>query len=47
MTARQQFQSEEGSTRIDVMLEAGTLWLNQKQLTEMLAPSKSPGKARP
>jgi len=35
MTDPQQFliyQSEDGSTRIDVMLEAETLWLNQKQL---------------
>ena len=28
------FHSEDGSTRIDVMLEAETLWLNRKQLTE-------------
>jgi len=27
------YQSEDGATRIDMMLEAETLWLNQKQLT--------------
>ena len=38
MTEPQQsliYQSEDGSTRIDVMLEAETLWLNKKQLTEL------------
>jgi hypothetical protein len=38
MTVPQQFliyQSEDGVTRIDVMLEAETLWLSQKQLTEL------------
>ena len=38
MTESQQFliyQSEDGSTRIDVMLEAETLWLNQKQLANL------------
>lgn len=30
------YQSEEGSTRIDVTLEAETLWLSQKQLTKLL-----------
>ena len=43
MTSPQQFliyQSEDGSTRIDVMLEAETLWLNQKQLTELLGKAK-------
>lgn len=43
MTEPQQFliyQSEDGSTRIDVMLEAETLWLSQKQLIELF------GKAR-
>ncbi len=38
MTTARQFliyQSEDGSTRIDVMLEAETLWLNQKQLTDL------------
>lgn len=27
------YRSEDGRTKIDVMLEAETLWLNQKQLT--------------
>jgi hypothetical protein len=43
MTAPQQFliyQSEDGSTHIDVMLEAETLWLNQKQLTELFGKAK-------
>ena len=43
MKAVQQFlidQSEDGSRRIDVMLEAEALWLNQRQLTELF------GKAR-
>ena len=43
MTAPQQFliyQSEDGSTRIDVMLEAESLWLNQKQLTELFGKAK-------
>jgi hypothetical protein len=43
MTDRQQFliyQSEDGSTRIDVMLEAETLWLSQKQLTELFGKAK-------
>lgn len=43
MTAPRQFliyQSEDGSTRIDVMLEAETLWLNQKQLTELFGKAK-------
>jgi hypothetical protein len=43
MTESQQFliyQSEDGSTRIDVMLEAETLWLNQKQLTELFGKAK-------
>ena len=43
MTNPQQFliyQSEDGSTRIDVMLEAETLWLNQKQLTELFGKAK-------
>lgn len=34
------YQSEDGSTRIDVMLEAETLWLNQKQLTELFSKAK-------
>jgi hypothetical protein len=43
MTTPQQFliyQSEDGSTRIDVMLDAETLWLNQKQLTELFGKAK-------
>ena len=43
MTEPQQFliyQSEDGSTRIDVMLEAEILWLNQKQLTELFGKAK-------
>jgi len=43
MTDPQQFliyQSEDGSTRIDVMLAAETLWLNQKQLTELFGKAK-------
>ncbi len=43
MTAPRQFliyQSEDGSTRIDVMLEAETLWLSQKQLTELFGKAK-------
>ena len=34
------YQSEDGSTRIDVMLEAETLWLNQKQLTDLFGKAK-------
>ncbi len=34
------YQSEDGSTRIDVMLEAETIWLNQKQLTELFGKAK-------
>ena len=34
------YQSEDGSTRIDVMLEEETLWLNQKQLTELFGKAK-------
>ena len=43
MTEPQQFliyQSEDGFTRIDVMLEAEALWLNQKQLTELFGKAK-------
>ena len=43
MTDPQQFlihQSEDGSTRIDVMLETETLWLSQKQLTELFGKAK-------
>ncbi|MCX7176507.1 MAG: virulence RhuM family protein [Proteobacteria bacterium] len=34
------YQSEDGSTRIDVTLDAETLWLNQKQLTELFGKAK-------
>ncbi len=34
------YQSEDGSTRIDVLLEAETLWLNQKQLTGLFGKAK-------
>lgn len=34
------YQSEDGSTRINVMLEAETLWLSQKQLTELFGKAK-------
>ena len=34
------YRSEDGRTRIDVMLEAETLWLNQKQLTELFGKAK-------
>lgn len=34
------YQSEDGLTRIDVMLEAETLWLNQKQLTDLFGKAK-------
>ncbi len=43
MTEPQQFliyQSEDSSTRIDVMLEAETLWQNQEQLTELFGKAK-------
>lgn len=43
MTEPKQFliyQSEDGSTRIDVMLGAETLWLNQRQLTELFGKAK-------
>lgn len=43
MTTHQQFliyQSEDGSTRIDVMLNVESLWLNQKQLTELFGKAK-------
>ncbi len=43
MTAPQQFliyQSEDGATRIDVMLETETLWLSQKQLAELFGKAK-------
>ncbi len=34
------YRSEDGRTKIDVMLEAETLWLSQKQLTELLGRAK-------
>jgi len=34
------YQSEDGSTRIGVMLEGESLWLNQKQLTELFGKAK-------
>ena len=43
MTEMRQFliyQSEDGRTKIDVMLDAETLWLNQKQLTELFGKAK-------
>jgi hypothetical protein len=34
------YKSEDGRTRIDVMLKAETLWLTQKQLTELFGKAK-------
>ena len=34
------YQSEDGRTKIDVMLDAETLWLNQKQLTDLFGKAK-------
>jgi len=34
------YQSEDGATKIDVMLEHETLWLNQKQLGELFCKAK-------
>lgn len=34
------YQSEDGRTRIDVVLEAETLWLSQKQITELFGKAK-------
>lgn len=34
------YQSEDGRTRIDVRLEEQTVWLNQKQLTELFGKAK-------
>ncbi|MFA7239432.1 MAG: RhuM family protein [Sulfuricellaceae bacterium] len=34
------YQSEDGATRINVMLEGETLWLSQKQLTELFGKAK-------
>lgn len=35
------YQSEDGRTKLDVRLEDKTLWLNQKQLTELFGKSKA------
>jgi hypothetical protein len=43
MTTPEQFliyQSEDGSTRMDVLLQAETIWLSQKQLTELFGKAK-------
>ena len=34
------YQSEDGRTKLDVRLEDKTLWLNQKQLTELFGKAK-------
>jgi hypothetical protein len=34
------YQSEDGRTKLDVRLENKTIWLNQKQLTELFGKSK-------
>ena len=34
------YQSEDGCTKLDVRLENQTLWLNQKQLTELFGKAK-------
>ena len=34
------YQSEDGRTKIDVMLDTETLWLNQKQLTDLFGKAK-------
>ncbi|GEM_PF-1981771 len=34
------YQSEDGRTKIDVRLEEQTVWLNQKQLTELFGKAK-------
>ena len=34
------YQSEDGSTKLDVQLEGQTVWLNQKQLTELYGKAK-------
>ena len=34
------YQSEDGRTKIDVMLDTETLWLNQKRLTELFCKAK-------
>ena len=34
------YQSEDGTTRVDVRLEEQSLWLSQKQLTELFGKAK-------
>ncbi len=34
------YRSEDGRTRLDVRLENGTVWLNQRQLTELFGKAK-------
>ena len=34
------YQSEDGRTKLDVRLEDQTVWLNQKQLTELFGKAK-------
>ena len=34
------YQREDGSTKLDVRLENQTVWLNQKQLTELFGKAK-------
>ena len=34
------YQSEDGSTRVDVRLQEQSLWLSQKQLTELFGKAK-------
>ena len=36
------YQSEDGRTKLDVRLENQTLWLNQKQLTELFGKPRGP-----
>lgn len=35
------YQTEDGRTRLQVVLDNQTLWLNQKQLTELFGKAKS------
>ena len=34
------YQSEDGRTKLDVWLEGQTVWLSQKQLTELFGKAK-------
>ena len=34
------YQSEDGTTRVDVRLQEQSLWLSQKQLTELFGKAK-------